>query len=94
MGLKSNPTQAEKDLRVKYSNRHWFEKVKKTLQNDWYLVYVSSNKHIKMRGYYVSISMTLEALANVAKIANDKYKTKEMVRKETIARVFNRDVPF
>lgn len=88
------PTSKEKELRIKYSKRHWFDKVKLTLQNDWYLVYVSTNKHIKMRGYYVSISMTLEALAKVAKVANDKYKMKEMARKETLARVFNRDVPF
>ena len=88
------PTSKEKELRIKYSKRHWFDKVKLALQNDWYLVYVSTNKHIKMRGYYVSISMTLEALAKIAKIANDKYKTKEMARKETLARVFNRDVPF
>lgn len=85
---KSNPAQAEKDLRVKYSNRYWFELVKKTLQNDWYLVYVSTNKHIKMRGYYVSFKLSLEALAKVAKIANDEYKSKETVRKETLARVF------
>ena len=84
----SNPTQAEKELRIKYSKRYWLDKIKLTLQNDWYLVYVSTNKHIKMRGYYVSTSMTLEALAKVAKVANDKYKSKEMVRKETLAKVF------
>ncbi len=81
------PTSKEKELRIKYTKRYWFEKIKLTLQNDWYLVYVSSNKHFKMRGYYVSIEMTLESLAKVAKVANDKYKTKEMARKETLARV-------
>lgn len=90
------PTQKETELRVKYSNRYWLDKIKLALQNDWYLVYLSTNKHIKMRGFYVSIKMPLDRLTIIAKSKNEKNKSKLIERKETIARVFNgnRDVPF
>ncbi len=81
-------TQAEKDLRVRYSKRDWLKKVKLTLQNDWYLIYVSTNKYIRMRGYYVSFKMDLEALAIIVKGKNDKYKIKENEREAVMAKIF------
>jgi hypothetical protein len=84
----SKPTECEKDLRVKYSNRYWLDKVKLTLQNDWHLIYLSTNKYIKIRGFYVSLKMSYEQLVLIAKSENEKYKSKKILREETLARVF------
>jgi hypothetical protein len=83
-----NLTQAEKDMRVKYSNRYWLDKIKNTLQNDWHLVYVSSNKYIKIRGFYVSTQMTYEQLVLIAKGKNEVFKSKQTARNDVLARVF------
>ena len=83
-----NSTQGEKDMRAKYSKRYWLDKIKLTLQNDWNLIYVSTNKHMKVRGFYVSMKMSYEQLVLIAKEKNEKYKSKKMVREAVLARVF------
>jgi hypothetical protein len=84
----SNPRQSEKDMRAKYSKRYWLDKIKLTLRHEWYLTYLPTNKHIKIRGFYVSTKMELKELVEVALIANDKYKDKTLADKATIAEVF------
>ncbi len=84
----ANPTQIEKDLRAKYSKRYWLDKIKLTLQNDWHLIYVSTNKYMKVRGFYVSMKMSYEQLVLIAKEKNEKYKSKKILREAVLARVF------
>lgn len=84
-----NPTPGEKDMRAKYSKRYWLDKIKLTLQNDWHLIYVSTNKHMKVRGFYVSIKMSYEQLVLIAKEKNEKYKSKKILREEILARVLD-----
>jgi hypothetical protein len=81
-------TQQQKDMRVKYSNQYWLDKIKLTLQNDWNLIYVSTNKYMKVRGFYVSMKMSYEQLVLIAKEKNEKYKSKKILREEVLARVF------
>lgn len=82
------PTSKEKELRVKYSNRYWLDKIKSTLQDDWNLVYLSTNQYIRIRGFYVSLKMNYEQLAVIAKDKNEKYKSKQASRNDTLERVF------
>jgi hypothetical protein len=84
----SNPTQVEKDMRVKYSKRYWLDKIKLTLQDEWHLVYVSSNKYIKIRGFYVSTQMTYEQLILIAKGKNEVFKSKQKARNDVLVKVF------
>ncbi len=90
----AKPNPKNKDLIAKYSTRHHKDKIKKALQDDWGLVYVSSNKYFKMRGFYVSFKMSLKELAQFAKSKNKitQNKAKEKGRKAVIERVFNSNV--
>ena len=78
--LNARPTKQDKDLRVKYSKRYQLDKIKKTLQNEWNLVYYSQHT----RGFYVSFKLSFEALVNCALDKKDLYKQKELERKITI----------
>jgi hypothetical protein len=73
-------TQWEQDLRVKYSKRYHLDKIKKTLQNDWGLVYYSR----QTRGFYVSFILTLKDLLNQAEDRRDRLKQKEIERQKII----------
>lgn len=73
-------TQHEQDMRAKYSNRYHLDKIKKTLQNDWGLVYYSR----KTRGFYVSFNLTLIDLINQAEDRRDRTKQKEIERQNII----------
>lgn len=73
-------TQCQQDLKVKYSKRYHLDKIKKTLQNDWGLVYYSR----KTRGFYVSFTLILTDLLNQAEDRRDRKKQKEIERQNII----------
>jgi hypothetical protein len=83
--LNARPTKQEKDLRIKYSKRYQLDKIKKTLQNEWNLVYYSQHT----RGFYVSFKLSFEELVNFALDKKELYKQKEIERKATIQSIID-----
>ena len=79
----AKPTQGEKDMRAKYSKRYWLDRIKKVLQNDWFLIYYSNH----VRGYYASFKMDFKSLVNIAEDKKDLSKQKELLRKQEVQQI-------
>lgn len=74
---KNVTTSQNKDLIAKYSMRYHKDKIKKVLQNEWFLIYYSNH----VRGYYASFKMDFKSLVNIAEDKKDLSKQKELLRK-------------
>ncbi len=76
-------TSQNRDLIAKYSMRYHKDKIKKVLQNDWFLIYYSNH----VRGYYASFKMDFKSLVNIAEDKRDLSKQKELLRKAEVQQV-------
>ncbi len=76
-------TSQHRDLIAKYSMRYHKDKIKKVLQNEWYLIYYSNH----VRGYYVSFKMDFKTLVNIAEDKKDLSKQKELLRKAEVQQI-------
>lgn len=76
-------TSQHRDLIAKYSLRYHKDKIKKVLQNEWFLIYYSNH----VRGYYVSFKMDFKSLVNIAEDKKDLFKQKELLRKVEVQQV-------
>lgn len=76
-------TSLHKDLIDKYSMRYHKDKIKKVLQNDWFLIYYSNH----VRGYYASFKMDFKSLVNIAEDKKDLSKQKELLRKQEVQQI-------
>ena len=76
-------TSQNKDLIDKYSMRYHKDKIKKVLQNDWFLIYYSNH----VRGYYASFKMDFKSLVNIAEDKKDLSKQKELLRKQEVQQI-------
>ena len=81
----SNVTEEEQNLMIRYSKRYWLDKIKVALQDDWYLIYYS----YKNKGFFVSFTMSLTALVNIAEDRKDKSKLKQLERKQDIQKALD-----
>lgn len=74
-------------LLKKYSSRYQLDKIKTELQLNWGLKYYA----VKSRGFYVSFSMALDALALIAEKKNKAYKLKLLKNQKNEAMLKARD---
>ncbi len=54
--------------------RYQLDKIKLELQKEWYLIYYSK----QTRGFYVSFTLTLDKLIEIAELNRESYKAKEL----------------
>jgi hypothetical protein len=76
-------TSQNRDLIAKYSMRYHKDKIKKVLQNEWFLIYYSNH----VRGYYASFKMDFKSLVNIAEDKKDLSKQKELLRKQEVQQI-------
>lgn len=76
-------TSQHRDLIAKYSMRYHKDKIKKVLQNEWFLIYYSNH----VRGYYASFKMDFKSLVNIAEDKKDLSKQKELQRKAEVQQI-------
>lgn len=80
---KNITTSQNRDLIAKYSMRYHKDKIKKVLQNEWFLIYYSNH----IRGYYASFKMDFKSLVNIAEDKKDLSKQKELLRKAEVQQI-------